>query len=377
MTRKRSGGAGPEEPQAGREGLDQLLRALTAAPSAAELSGEHKALAAFRAVEADRAHPDGPAVRARLGRRGSASTRRPAAARPAWRLRGGFAMAAAAAFAVTIGAAYAEALPASVQRIAYHVLGFAGVPGPGSGPGGPAGSAGRSQPAASSSSRPGRAAPGRLGPSAGPSGAGRSGSGMPGQRKHGRPASSGGLTIIIAVQQMQVARGMPATFAARVRPGGRHGRGIRLTLQQRRAGHAGWTVAGSAVTSRGGTATVRTGALTGTTRFRFADGSGDVSATLTVTVVPPVRLSLARGQAGSHLAVAIRAAVASPDDLAIVQVRAGRGWQDVRNRRLGQQGQPVIVPLPSALAGDTVRVLVPATAVHPAAVSRSLHLPRG
>ncbi len=66
MTAKR-GVPGPDGLDFGQAGLDGLVRALTAAPSPAELAGEQEALAAFRAVRAEQATPADPAARAWQG----------------------------------------------------------------------------------------------------------------------------------------------------------------------------------------------------------------------------------------------------------------------------------------------------------------------
>ncbi len=185
------------------------------------------------------------------------------------------------------------------------------------------------------------------------------------------------MTITIAVRQAQVAAGTPATLSARARSGGHPARGVRLSLQERPAGQTAWSDAGSAVTTPGGAATVRTAALTGNTSFRFADGSADASATVTVTVVPPVTLSLVKAHGKNHAVVAITAPLASPGDLVILQARSGGSWQDVRTRRIGQHGAPVDVTLPRSLAGAQVRAVLPATAAHAASVSAVVTIPAG
>src|SRR6185437_4308789 len=81
----------------GAPGLDQLLGLLTAGPTPDEFARQTATLAMFR----QNIRPSAPRRRALLTRRTQ------------------FAFAAAA---------YAEALPAPVQHVAYRVLGFAGVP---------------------------------------------------------------------------------------------------------------------------------------------------------------------------------------------------------------------------------------------------------
>ena len=409
MTAKR-GVPGPDELDFGQAGLDDLVRALTAGPSPAELAGEREALAAFRTARAEQATPADPAARPGQGSRvpvpsatvpttAGPSVPGPSAPRQAasWlapgirggrprgavlRVRAGLATAAVAALATTIGAAYAEALPAAVQQAAYHVLGFAGVPGPGAHPGGQAGSGHGSRSRAGSPSGPGRSgSPGRTAPAGGRPGHGRSGSGKPapGRPKHGGSGKPSpppvAMTITIAARQAQVAAGTPATLSARARSGGHSVRGVRLSLQERPAGQTAWSDGGTVVTSPAGAATVRTAALAGNTSFRFADGSGDVSATVTVTVVLPVTVSAVQAHGKDHVAVAISAPLASPGDVVILQARSGGGWQDVRTRRLGQHVAPADVTLPRSFAGAQVRAVLPATSAHAASVSGVVTIP--
>lgn len=373
MRIKRPGRLRPDEPGLGGAGLAGLVGALTAAPSPAELAGEQEALAAFRTVQAERA---GRAAAASPSP-GPVRPRRPA--RLAWRLRAGLAGATAAALAGAMSAAYAAALPAPVQHFAYHVLGFAGIPdsGPahdGSPTPGPGSStrAGSASPPSRSASGGGTGSPsGR--PSPGRSGTARHKHGGP---KPGKPGASGATTITIAAPRARVAAGTPVVLTARARSHGRPERGITLRLQERPVGQARWRAAGAAVTAPGGTAMVKTAPLTASASFRFTDAAGDVSATVTVTVAPAVTARLARPPGKDHVAVSVSAPLASPGDRVILQVRSGRTWRDVRSRRLGQGGEPVVIAAPLRLGGRTVRVLVPATGVHAAVVSSALTLPR-
>jgi hypothetical protein len=100
---------------AGEQTLSELLAAASAPPSASELSGETRAVAAF---SASRSATTGPRHRRR-------AVRRP---RSAMRPRVSHGVAAAAAFgALTIGgvaaAAYTGSLPTPIQRIAHDHLG--------------------------------------------------------------------------------------------------------------------------------------------------------------------------------------------------------------------------------------------------------------
>src|ERR1700728_1224803 len=90
----------------GAPGLDQLLGLLTAGPTPDELARQTATLAMFRQN-----------VRPATARRRALVTRR---------LQ--LAVAAVALVFAFAGAAYAEALPAPVQHVAYRVLAFAGGP---------------------------------------------------------------------------------------------------------------------------------------------------------------------------------------------------------------------------------------------------------
>jgi hypothetical protein len=123
----RSGAQRLGEPGSFEPGVDHLIAALTTRPHPHELSGRDAALAAFREASrspARSARMWPPALSARLRR--SAGPRRSVRILLPVRL----AVAAASVIAVLAGltaAAAAQALPAPVQQIAYHVLAPLGV----------------------------------------------------------------------------------------------------------------------------------------------------------------------------------------------------------------------------------------------------------
>ena len=153
--------------------------------------------------------------------------------------------------------------------------------------------------------------------------------------------------------------------------------GVRLSLQERPAGQSGWTDLRRAVTSSGGTVSVRTTPLTSNTAFRFADGPGVTSATVTVTVVLRVRMTEVKSRGSNHLALSVSAALARPGDEVVVQARTTGGWRDVRTGRVGQHGLPVIVNMPPKYAGARVRAVLRATTAHAASVSNRLTIRPG
>lgn len=150
---------------------------------------------------------------------------------------------------------------------------------------------------------------------------------------------------------------------------------MRLRLQERTAGQSAWAGIAAAVTSSRGAAVVHTADLTSNASFRFTDQSGDVSATVTVTVVPEVTLRLVTAHGKAHLAVTVGAPLASSGDLVTVQARTLVGWLDVQARKLGRSGEPVVVTVPGKFAGAQVRAVLPATVMHAASVSPALTLP--
>jgi hypothetical protein len=124
----RSGAQRLGEPGSFEPGVDYLITALTTRAHPHELTGRDAALTAFREASrpsAPRARMWPPALPARLRR--AAGPRRPVRILLPVRL----AVAAASVVAVLAGltaAAAAQALPAPVQQIAYHVLAPLGVP---------------------------------------------------------------------------------------------------------------------------------------------------------------------------------------------------------------------------------------------------------
>ncbi|HEX9065039.1 MAG TPA: hypothetical protein VF843_08010 [Streptosporangiaceae bacterium] len=364
----RGAGAAPDPARAGldrldldRAGLDKVFGALTAPGSADELAGEPQALAAFRVATA-------------AGHRSRQA--RPAARPPSWRPLTALASAAAVVIVAMIGAAYAEVLPAPVQRAAYHLLGFAGVPSPGQS--GPSASGHRPHGHVTASAGPGRSSsPGQPAPSRSGSGRGRSGSAKPtpGRPARSRSGSPAAIAIAITPQAAQIAADAHAVISARASAHGQPARAIRLTLQEQPAGQTGWTAAGTVTTRADGTAVVRTAALTVNTSFRFTDGSGDASATASVTVVLPVTIAAAQVKGKKHLAVSVSVPLASPGDDVVVQAWSGSGWLDVKTRQLGQHGVPVIVTLPPQYAGAQVRAVLKKTTAHAASVSPPITAP--
>ena len=316
--------------------LEGLFRALTADGTAGELAARQAALEMYRT-----------------------SRRRPR------RLRLAFSMSTAAAAIVLVGgisAAYAAALPAPVQHIAYRMLGSIGVPdahraAPSSGtprlaatiP--PASSARGSAPSRSPGSRvvgsrvaqmpvPDRQAGGRCRLEPGPE---RGASPYPGGRKR-RPVRPAG-------------------------PGSRPEAGVRVRLYERAAGTSGWRVAASGVTDGRGDVTLTVPGLTSDAVFRLTGPRGAVSASVLVTVIPPVSLDLAPGLLPGRARLTVMAPLADPGDVVVLQELSGGVWHRVAAHVLGPHRRALFSVLIPAEGGAEYRVVLPRTIAHGRSVS--------
>ena len=376
-------GLGPVEP-----GLERLLGVLTSGPTAAELAGEQAALAMFLASQqAPAAEPAGTRpFPAGTGRRNGASGRPPRGSasvrsgpgrsgpgrRRTGRLAGALVLALAAGLAA---AAYAEALPAPVQHVAYQMLGFVGVPdshqpaarSSGQRPSPPAGH----QPAPSRSGSP---SPGPSSPvprqSATPSPA-ASPSVSPAPRPSRSTAAPGPVPaqLSLTVAADRVVAGNSASFSGLLADG--HGRpvpGQRLTLLERAAGQAGWQRAGQATTGTVGRAVLTVPDLTSSAWFRLTGPDGTQSQQVRVIAVPPVSVTAGTGPGQRVATLTVASPLADPGDLVVLQVRAAGGWQSLRTHRLGPAAQTVFrVKLPRR--AHEYRVVLLRTGSHGRSVS--------
>jgi hypothetical protein len=383
-------GLRPDEP-----GLGDLLGALTAPPSAGELTGEQAALAMFRAnlgVSATAPHralprqtPPQQAVRPQTPSQQAPRPQTPPRQTPprvpkryrsaGWRMRIGFAAAAVLTAAGTVSAAYAAALPPPVQHFAYQVLGFAGVPdsrhaGPGQSghkhPGVPP-----SAPATGHGAGPGSQAPTQPG-------GGSPAPSSPRPRPSGHePAPAWHLSI--AASQHQIAAGGTADLIAGVTQGDHHVSGATVRLLERPAGQVSWRSAGTARTTADGQAAVRVSDLRVNADFRFTGATwatGARSATVTVTVVPAVTLQPS-SQPGGHRRTALiaRSPLAGVGDMVVLQLQSGSSWVNLKSRRLDLHGRRIFLISSQLAAGRTFRVTLPATSTHAASVSAPLTVP--
>lgn len=334
-----------DQPGSREPGLDQLIRALTADGHPAELAGADAALAAFRAAHA-----------------------RPRR-RPGFRLLPGAparvsAVAAAliAAFAGLTAAAYAKALPAPVQHIAYSVFSPLGVPDNQNAPAG----------------HPNR-------PLGHPAGQAHTG------RRHASPAPSTspscpcptatshraltGAALAVTVARAQLPANAWDQFTGKLTLRGRPESGIRLRLLEQPAGSSRWIVAGSGLTGGHGRIRVDVSHLTRNATFRFAGPHGLGSKSVSVTVIPRVLLWQAAARPGRNRLVAA-ARFGDPGDAAELQRRSAGAWHNVASGDLNTARRASFVLPASQSGGHYYRVQLAATSSHGAAVSAAFFVQR-
>jgi len=369
-------------------GLDVLFSMLTAEPTPDELAGESAALAMFRSSLAPAAalpgppapEPRAPGPRApgphasrphAPGRRASSPHESgPRELRPAsgWRTRSARRLAAAVTLAAAAGlaaAAYTEALPASLQHVAYGVLGFAGVPdmhhsGPAttsSHPAGPGRGRGRSHaPGGAQSPAPASPQPGSSASASSP------------------PRAAGPEALSVTAASGRIVAGGSEKFTGRLTGRGRAGPGVRLSLQERQAGQRSWHAVGSATTGADGSAVVTVTDLTRNAGFRLAGPGRELSRPVLVIVVPPVSASAASGPGGQAAVLTAGSPLASPGNAVVLQVRTGTRWQSVQARDLNGARRATFLVRAAAQSRE-YRVVLPATVAHGLSVSATVTIP--
>jgi hypothetical protein len=393
---------GPAAPE-----LDDFLALLASAPTPDELAGESEALAMFRASQ-PRLAASPPAV-AGPGRAtapfpvppvapgapaGSGGPplipgldEQPGSSAPAaslatarrrrWRSPAGLVAAAVVVLIAGLGAAYAAALPAPVQRVAYHVLGFAGVPdahhhaatpstGPRPGRTGPgaAGSGSSATTAATSSPHPSATSPA---PSTHPA-------------RHPHPSRSPSAAapaptkVTITGASTKVAAGASAVITGQLSGAGGHPAAGLVRLAERPAGQAGWRVVATARAPASGRITLTAPDLTATTVFRLLGPGGLHSAKARVVVIPPVLASVTVRAGRRSAVLTVSCALARPGNVIVLQARSGGGWVSLRTRHLNAQGQARL-GIGRRLLGDELRVVLPGTATHGRSVSNTVTTP--
>jgi hypothetical protein len=319
--------------------LNGLIRALTADGTAAELAARPAALAMYRD-----------------------SRRRP------YRRRFAVSMSTAAAAVVLVGgfaAAYAAALPAPVQHIAYQMLGSIGVPdihriGPSSGrSSGPPHLAATIPPASAHRSAPPRSsAPASSAPASPrcPCPAGTPGSGVT-------------PTLVLTAAQTQIPADGDAVLSGRLAAGSRPKAGVQVRLYERPAGTSDWWEAASGVTDGRGDVTLTVPGLISNASFRLADPKGTVSAPVSITVIPAVYLDVAPGLLPGRDRLTVLAPFADPGDVVVLQERSGGVWYRIAAHVLGPDDRAFFSVLIPATGDAVYRVVLPRTIAHGRSVS--------
>jgi hypothetical protein len=315
--------------------LEGLVRALTAGGTARELAGRDAALEMFLASRRPRR---------RRGFALSVSTRSVSTAAAAVVLAGG------------IGAAYAAALPAPVQHIAYQALGSIGVPDahrPAPSPGGPGAAA---------------TAP------ATPSATATATAGCPCPASHPGPGTVPGLVLTAA--QTRIPAGGQAVLSGSLAPGGRPEAGVPVRLVEHEAGRLRWRVAGTAVTDRHGDVSWPVPDLTSNASFRLmVVHGGAVSSPVSITVVPSVTLGLTAGSQPGVGTLTARAPFGQAGDLVVLEERSGGVWYRLGSHALDAERQASFAVLRPVSGDVAYRVVLRRTAAHGAAVSGPVRIP--
>jgi hypothetical protein len=330
----RGGEQSHDEPGSREPGLDHLIRALTADGYPHELAGRDAALTAFRAAYGQQRRQP------RFSPWLSGSRRLTTVA-----------AALVAGIAGFTAAAYAQALPAPVQRIAYSVLSPFGVP--------------DSQPS-TSPARSGTAP----GSAPGPAAAGGHGTASPSASCPCPTATSSqavaGSVLVINVGRTQLPAGGSDAIAGKLTRHGRPQPGVQVRLLEQPAGSPGWQLVASGVT--GGRGKVRFGVvrLTENAALRLAAPGGAGSTPVSVTVIPHVGLVLVPGVATDRFVATAR--FGDPGDTAVLQELSGGTWQNIATETLGPLHHAVF-DVPPGAVGTDYRVVLQATSTHGQGIS--------
>jgi hypothetical protein len=334
------------EPGSREPGLDQLIRALTADGYPQELAGRETALAAFRSARRQ------PSRGVRLTVRPTGSAR-----------LGAVAAAAVATLAGLTAAAYAQALPAPMQRIAYSVFSSFGVPD--SQPRAPAHS-----PASPRSMHVPAIARHHGKPSR------STGAQCPCPARTPRPAIKGSTLTLAAARTQFPANGWDA-FTGRLTHNRHPEHGVRLVLLEQTAGGSGWRRVGSGITGPRGGIRVGVPHLTQNASFELASPDGAVaSPQISVTVIPHISFWRASVRPGINRLVA-QSRFGDVGDVVVLEELTGGAWQNIASQQLDAAHRASFdLPLAKS-AGHYYRAVLQASSTHGASVSVSVHEPPG
>jgi len=331
----------------GAPGLDQLLGLLTAGPTPDEFARQTATLAMFR----QNIRPSAPRRRALLTRRTQ------------------FAFAAVALVIAFAAAAYADALPAPVQHVAYRVLGFAGVPDAPRHSAGPAGQ----RPPAHHHPAPGVSASGG---SSTPPARGTSPIASPSKSPHPSrsPAPDGHAAVTLTTTNAQIAAGASVTFTGQVDVHGRGVSGVPVGLFEHAAGNPGHRLVATGTTGAGGQAVLNVAHLTVSAKFWLVGPHHARSKPVRVVVVPAVSLGVSTDAKRPAALLTVGCPLAGKDSAVVLQVQRGQSWHNLRVRMLNANGAARFAVRRHAVARE-YRVVLIATATHGRSVSNQVPVP--
>jgi hypothetical protein len=328
----------------GAPGLDQLLGLLTADPTPDEFARQAATLAMFR----QNIRPSAPRRRVLIARRTQ------------------FAFAAVALVIAFAAAAYAEALPAPVQHVAYRVLGFAGVPDA------PRHSAGH-RPPAHHHPTPGGGSSHAPGRSSTPPAPGTSPTASPSKSPHPThsPAPSGHAILTLTTTNSQIAAGASADFTGQVDEHGRGVSGVPVGLFEKAAGIHGRHLVATATTGGGGQAMLHVADLTASAKFWLVGPRHARSKPVRVVVVAPISVSVTSGAHRRAVLLTSQCSLGLKGDAVVLQVQRGGSWHNLRVRVLNASHLARFGVRRHALA-RVYRVVLIATAAHGRSVSNQV-----
>lgn len=334
----------------GAPGLDQLLGLLTAGPTPDEFARQTATLAMFR----QNIRPSAPRRRALLTRRTQ------------------FAFAAVALVIAFAAAAYAEALPAPVQHVAYRVLGFAGVPDAPRHSAGPAGQ----RPPGHHHPAPGVSTSRTPGGSSTPPAPGTSPTASPSKSPHPSrsPAPDGHAAVTLTSTNAQIAAGASVAFTGQIDVHGRGVSGVPVGLFEHAAGNPGHHLVATATTGAGGQAVLNVAHLTVSGKFWLVGPHHARSKPVRVVVIPAVSLGVTTG--AKHRAALLTAdcPLAGKDSAVVLQVQRGQSWHNLRVRMLNADGVARFAVRRHAVSRE-YRVVLIATAAHGRSASNQVPVP--
>jgi len=352
--------------------------------------------------------PAGPRQRpAGSARRQPGSPRRPSGAArktrsaapaklsaPARKARVGGRFVAAAMFLAIAGgfaaAGYAAVLPAPLQRVAYQILGFAGVPdAPNRQPRvtNTSPSSSRTENHHSPGSSPSPSVPTTPSPRSShhKSPTPKPKSPSPHPSSPGHPA--GGIQIAITAPQQEVTAGQSVQITASLTRHGQPGAGIKISLLEKAVGRPGsarggpgapagrgWRDVANTSTDAHGQATFTVPDLTTNALFRVTGPGGAASGRVGVAVVPPITANLESGPRPNLDLLVASSPLAQPGDVVELEADVHGSWRVVRLRRLHKDGQTVFT-IPLRKIAVTYRVVLPATRTHAESVSGQVTAP--